>query len=441
MSGVVESRSQQALGAALLGIAAAGISLLRLWMGNSRAVTETLWAEDGLFPLCIRKADFATCLVDPFAGYLLFLPRVLAWPVAVSPWESWALMANLVAAVLAGLIAALVFLIVRGAGLSLSAAVVVALLPVVAPIVGLEALNSIGSSYMLLLFASTLAALLRPQRGVTWTWVIAFVLLVTGLTIPSTVVLVALVVIQMWRGTIAKSTGLLWLAALMAGLILQVVVALTATTQRPIQITAQSLNDWANSVPTSVLTMWPGLSLGEYSFFTNFSLSPLPVTGWLVVVALAALGGWQLSSGWRFPDGTAAPVGGLLLSGLAFGLIPSVIGYTNNRYFVVPVLLWAAALMVALDPVIRRSRRWVIGMVTGLVVLIWLPAVPVSEYRSTPAPAWSEEVARVETKCLSDPAFVDRPIFSPFWPPNWGDGLDEPTHPNLPCTTVYRWLP
>ena len=441
MSGVVESRSRQALGAVLLGIAAAGISLLRLWMGNSRAITETLWAEDGLFPLCIRKADFATCLVDPFAGYLLFLPRVLAWPVAVSPWESWALMANLVAAVLAGLIAALVFVIVRGAGLSLFVAVVVAFLPVVSPIVGLEALNSIGSGYMLLLFASTLAVLLRPQRGVTWTWVIALVLLVTGLTIPSAVVLVALVVVQMWRGILARATGLLWLAALMAGLIPQTVVALTATTQRPIQFTAQSLNDWANSVPTSVLTMWPGLSLGEYSFFTNFSLSPLWITGWLLVLGFVVLGGWQLWRGWGVPEGNAFAVGALLLSGLAFGIIPSVIGYTNNRYFVVPVLLWAAALMIALDPVIRRSRRWLVALVVGLVVLIWIPAFPASEYRSTPAPPWSEEVARVEAKCLSDPAFVDRPIFSPFWPPNWGDGLDEPTHPNLPCTTVYRWLP
>ena len=438
---MVDNRSREAVGAVALGLVAAAISLLRLWMANSRAISESLWAEDGLFPLCIRKADFVTCLVDPFAGYLLFLPRVLAWPVAASPWESWALVANLVAAMLVGLIAALVFVTVRGAGLSLFVVVVVALLPVVSPIVGLEALNSIGSSYMLLLFASTLAVLLRPQRNLTWTWVITLVLLIAGLTIPSAVVLFVLVVVQLWRRAITRFTGMLWLATLVAGLIPQAIVALTATTQRPIKFTSQSLNDWANSVPTSVLTMWPGLSLGEYSFFTNFSLSPLWITGWLFVFGLAFLGSWQMWRGWRISSGNAAAIGALLLSGLAFGIIPSVIGYTNNRYFVVPVLLWAAALMVALDPVIRRSRRGVVALVTGLVVLIWIPAFPASEYRSTPAPAWSEEVARVEAKCLSDPAFVDRLIFSPFWPPNWGDGLDEPTHPNLPCTTVYRWLP
>jgi len=131
----------------------------------------------------------------------------------------------------------------------------------------------------------------------------------------------------------------------------------------------------------------------------------------------------------------------LLLSGLAMGLIPSAIGYTNNRYFVVPLLLWGAALLVWLDPVIRRTRPWVLALVTAIIAIAWWPAMPASEFRSTPAPPWQDEVARVEAKCLSAPAFIDRPIFSPFWPPNWGDGLDEPTHPNLPCTTVYRWLP
>jgi len=437
---VARTRSHQAIGAILVGFVAAAISLGRLWLGNSQAITENLWAEDGLFALCIQKADFATCLTDPFAGYLLFVPRVLAWPVAAMPWESWALIANLLAAALAGLTAALVLVVLRGAGLSLFGSGAVALLPVMTPIVGLEAINTIGSSYMLLLFVSTLAILFRPQRGNRWTWLVAVLLLLTALTIPTAVVLVIPVAMQMWRRAVGRSTGLLWIAALIAGLLPQAIVALTATTQRPIQLSVQSLNDWANSVPTSILTMWPGVSLGEYSFFTNFTLAPLSVTGWFVVVALVVLGSWQLWVGWRRLERSNAAIGALVLAGLAFGLIPSVIGYTNNRYFVVPVLLWAAALIIGLDPVIRRSRWWTVGLVAGLVLLVWLPALPASEYRSTPAPAWTDEVARVEAKCLSDPAFVDRPIFSPFWPPNWGDGLDEPTHPNLPCTTVYRWL-
>lgn len=438
---MAQTRSHRALGALVVGVAAAAISLLRLWLGNPQSITETLWAEDGLFPLCIHKADFATCLTDPFAGYLLFLPRVLAWPVSITPWESWALVSNLTAAILAGLIAALVLVIARGARFGWFASVVIALLPVITPMVGLEALNSLGSSYMLLLFASTLAVLFRPDRGIAWTIFIALFLLITALTIPSAVVVLLLLIVQLLRRAVARTSALLWGIALVLGLAAQAVVALTATTRRPVQFTQESLNAWADSVPTSILTVWPGLSLGEYSFFANFTLAPLPWTGWLAVALVFALGIWQLAAGWRNLESNTTAIGLLLLSGLAFGLIPSAIGYANNRYFVVPLLLWAAAVLVWLDPLIQRARPWVLAIVTVLVALVWWPAVPVSEYRSTPAPPWTAEVARVEAKCLSDPAFVDRPIFSPFWPPNWGDGLDEPTHPNLPCVTVFRWLP
>ena len=426
--------------AVVTGVAAGAISLLRLWMGNSQAIAENLWAEDGLFPLCIHKADFATCLADPFAGYLLFLPRLLAWPVSILPWESWALAANVLAALVAGLISALALVILRGAGLGLFVSVVVVLLPVITPMVGLEALNAIGSTYMLLLFASTLAVLFRPSRSRAWTVVIAALLLVTALTIPSTIVVFILVVLQWARRQISGVTAVTWLVSLAIGLIAQFVVAVTASTRRPFDVSSGSLNAWADSVPTSLLTYWPGLSLGEYSFFTNFTLSPLPWTGWLLVGGFLVGGSYLVVRGWREPSGNVSTIGLLVLSGLAFGLIPSVIGDANNRYFVVPLLLWGAAVLIWLDPRIRAARPWVVALISVVVLVIWWPAMAASEYRSTPAPRWADEVARIEAKCLSDPAFVDRPLFTPFWPPNWGDGLDEPTHPNLPCTTVFRWL-
>src|SRR6056297_3030602 len=92
------------IGFVVLALAGALTSLGRLWLVNRAAPGENLCAEDGLFALCIDKADFFTCLSDPFAGYLLFVPRVLAWPVSVLPWEAWALGANVIAAALGGLV-------------------------------------------------------------------------------------------------------------------------------------------------------------------------------------------------------------------------------------------------------------------------------------------------------------------------------------------------
>ena len=437
----VNARGGLVLPAVAVGVVAAIISIGRLWLLDRSAPTEVLWAEDGLFPLCIRKADFFTCLADPFAGYLLFLPRVLAWPVSVLPWEHWALASNVLAAAVAGLIAAAAFLIVRRAGFSVFVSTVIALLPVLAPMAGLEAINAIGSSYMLLLFLATLLIALPPisdaARNSRGYLVFGSVfLLITALTIPSAVVLLPLLAIMVLRGRWRWLTTIPWALALLVGLAFQAIVALTSESPRPITFGAETLNSWADSIPVSLLTYWPGLSIGEYSFFNNFTLSPLPITGWLIVIAMVVVAIVFVIR----DSGNRLPIGILLLGGLGFGFIPSAIGFANNRYFVVPLLLWGAAALIALDPVIRRSRPWVLALVSVVVLAIWWPALPASEFRGTPAPAWSSEVERIEAACTSDPAFVDRPLFTHFWPPNWGDGLMEPSHPNLPCTTVWRWL-
>lgn len=424
--------------ALVVGLAAAVFSIMRLWLVDRSAPAEVLWAEDGLFPLCIHKADFLTCLTDPFAGYFIFLPRVLAWPISWLPWEWWALATNLIAAMLAGLVSGLAFIILRRFGLHWIVAVAASMLPVIAPVTGLEAINAIGSSYMLLLFLSTLLVAFPPPSGLSrWSiWLGTGLMLVTALTIPSAVVLLILVAIMGIRRALPARVALAWSIALLAGLVVQVVIALGADARRPISIGTDTVTMWADSIPISIFTYWPGLSLGEYSFFSNFTLSPWGMTGWLMVAALVIGGGVLVM---RY-QGRLLAVGVMMLGGLGFGFIPSVIGYANNRYFVVPLLLWGAALLVALDPVIARARMWVVAVIAVVIALLWLPAFAASAFRATPAPPWSAEVARVEAACRADPAFVDRPIFTPFWPPNWGDGLTEPTHPNLPCPIVWRWI-
>ena len=425
--------------ALLVGLLAGGISIGRLWLANPLAPREVLWAEDGLFALCIRKADFFTCLAEPYAGYFLFTPRVLAWPVAVLPWEYWALASNIIAAVLAGLIAAVVFAIARRAGLNGFVSVAIAVLPALAPMSGLEAINSVSSSYMLLLYASAIAIALpeSANRSRSWSIGIGLLLLITALTIPSAVVLIPVIVVQGLRRTIAARTTIGWALAVIAGLVAQTAAAVNATAPRQIDFSTETLNAWADSIPVSLLTYWPGLSIGEYSFFSNFTLSPLGITGWLVAAAILITGVALITNGWRRQSEAITPAGLLLIAGLGLGLIPSAIGDPNNRYFVVPLALWGAALLLVLEPRITKTRPWILAAATAAVLLIWWPANPASEYRSTPAPPWTEEVQRVEAKCKSDPAFIDRPIFTPYWPPNWGDGLIEPTHPNLPCLLLW----
>jgi hypothetical protein len=418
----------------LVGIAAAAISLLRLWLGDRSAITETLWAEDGLFPLCIHKAGFWECFTDPFAGYWLFLPRLLAWPVSLFPWEQWALVTNLLGAVITGAVAAVTVVVLRRAGMTMFVVVAAGLLPALAPIVGLESINALGSVYMPLLFLSTLLVAFPVYRtsGVGT----AAVLLVTAMTIPSVVVLAPLLLVVAIRGGVRWRIAGVWLVALGIGLALQAWISLGATTPRSTSFTLETVRTWADAVPVAILTYWPGLTIGEYSPFTNFTLSPWPFTGWLVVGIMTLWGAWAFISG----HGRVFAAGVLVISGLGLGLIPAAIGSPNNRYFVVPLLVWGVAALVLLDPVIRRSRVWMLALVTSVVLLIWWPAFPVSGFRAIPQPPWTSETTRVEARCAAEPDMVERPIFSHFWPPNWGDGLSEPTHPNLPCTVVWRWI-
>lgn len=426
------------VGAVILGLVAAGVSLLRLWWGNSQALTEVVWAEDGLFPLCIEKAGLLTCLVDPFAGYLLFLPRAVAGLVELFPQSSWPLVTNLLAAGIAGLVSALSFVVMRRFGTGIVVSVVVGLLPVLAPIVGLEALNALGSMYMLLMFLCTLVVAF-PSPGLSRRWppiiFVALLFLLTSLTIPLAGILLGLIAIQAIRRVITLRATVIWVVAIAIGLIAQVVTAATATVPRAMGMSWESVDAWTHGTIQGLLSYWPGLTSDDVSVFGMTTVSPAPLTGALVVLALGILALVLLGRGGNRRVGIAL----LLLSGLAYGALPTIIGWASNRYFVIPALLWGAALLVALDAWIRRTRVWALILIAAVVAIIWWPMFAASPYRSTPAPRWSDEVARIEYKCNLDPSLMERPIFSPFWPPNWGDGLTEPTHPDITCITGRKW--
>ncbi len=432
------SRSRGITAVVIVGLVAAVISLGRLWLANHSALTEVVWAEDGVFPLCVEKAGFLNCLTDPFAGYLLVLPRLLAGLVALFPVAQWALVTNLLAALIAGLVSAGAFAVMRRFGAGRIVTVLVALLPVIAPIVGLEALNALGSTYMLLLYLATLiVAFPSPTRYAGWpaTAIVGLLLLLTSLTIPLAGILLLIIVVQALRRVIAWRAALVWIGAIVIGLIAQAVTASGASKPREILVGTDTLTSWVSAVPDSILTFWPGLSIGDFTLFDVFPITAVGVTGSLVIVAIAVVG----LAAWIRGGDRRVGIAALLISGLAYGFVPSVIGWANNRYFVVPCLLWAAALLVALDPWIRRTRAWVLGLIAVVIIVIWWPLIPASWFRATPAPSWSSEIARVEASCQVDPGKSERIIFSPFWPPNWGDALSEPTHPNIPCLVVWKW--
>ena len=429
-------------GALLVGGLGGLVSIGRLWLANGEAPTQVLWAEDGLFPLCVEKAGLVTCLTDPFAGYLLAAPRLAAGLVAQFPASSWALATNLLAAVIVGAICALAFAWSRRAGLSPVGAGIVGLLPVITPLVGVEAINSLGSLYMPLLFLSTLVVCLPSsrvplRRGATWA--VAVLLLLTALTIPLAALLLLVIVVQVVRRELPARAGVLWSGALVVGTMAQVVTALTAERPRTIAVGGESITSYFETLPRTIATLAGGRA--EVALDGGFTLPSAPT--WLGPVTFIALLALGIVGATRGSDRLRAS-GLMVLGGLAFGLVPSAIGWANNRYFVAPLMVWAAALVIAMDRPVARwattiARRSAVAIALLGAAVVWGMALPASQWRATPAPPWQGEVERVMARCASDPSIQERPVLSPFWPPNWGDGLSEPTHPSFPCVLAWGW--
>ena len=118
----------------LVGVVASAISLGRLYSADQELLAELVWAEDGLFPLCVANHGYWDCLWDPYAGYLLFLSRTLAVPVAYTPLDSWPLTTNLVAAFASGALSVLIFWLLIRIPIPRLAAAFSALVPVMLPI-------------------------------------------------------------------------------------------------------------------------------------------------------------------------------------------------------------------------------------------------------------------------------------------------------------------
>ena len=423
------TKSRTGLAAGVVGIVGALISALRLWLGNSDSLTQVLWAEDGVFPLCIHKADFFSCVFDPFAGYLLLAPRSLAGLVALFPLSAWAVVTNILAAIVAGLIVAMAYVILRRGGMGQVVSVLGGLIPVLIPIVGYEALQALGSVYMPLLYLSVLAVVFPSALN---RWVVFSLLLLTVLTIPTTVLLLPLVALWWLRKEISLSTFVTWSGALLVGGLIQFVVATNASKPRAVELGPDGVSTWANSVLPAFMTNIPGFgsASADPSAFPSIDQWSL---GWLVVIAVILISIALFVFVSRF-------AGALVFMGLLFSAFPAIFDGPGNRYFVVPVMLFTLAALVSLNKLLLGRTWWVSGIVVAVVLALWLPQLPAGAFRSTPAPAWSDEVARVSAACKADPALSERIMFTPFWPPNWGDALSEPTHPSVDCLVVWKWL-
>jgi hypothetical protein len=395
----------------VVGLISSVVSLGRLYITDQEVLTELVWAEDGLFPLCVANHGYWDCLWDPYAGYLLFLSRTLAVPVAYTPLDSWPLATNLVAAISYGAMSVLIYWLLTRIPVPQWAAAFAALVPVLLPIVGLEAVNTAGSLYMVLLVAAAIAVSSNFERPLP-TWVLPTLLFVTALTIPVSLVLVFPLLVRYVRKTITKSQLLTSAAALVIGSALQFAVIIGASGQRPVNVTPVSVIGWIEGVATAtgglVGFSLDLLSTGQMSWPGDSINLPLGIA---LVLALTFVSLAML----RKPNLEAPSL--LIASGLAMSAVPSILGLNNNRYYVTLSALVVIAIIIPLTTDSAMSPKIVAAVLAGALFILWIPSFPATEFRATPEPRWNYMLEEARARCIAEPERVDVVLrFTPVWP-------------------------
>ncbi len=240
------------------------------------------------------------------------------------------------------------------------------LIPVSIPIVGFEAINSSGSAYMIMLVIAAILVSFRfsPLLPV---WLTPIFLLMTSLTIPSSAVLAIPLVFFLLTAKVNRRRNLVNLFFLGIGLLVQFLVVITAENSRPIAITFDSLTQWVSQIPVAIATLAPALTrLSGSGLIESDLVSPNSLWGAGILLALVLAVVFLNLKG----NSKQAAAGWLIFVGFLMGLIPALAGYSNNRYFVVPLAVLLIGTVVIADSLIHKRNAIVFTLVGILLAVL-----------------------------------------------------------------------
>ena len=406
---------------------------MRILASNRDALSNLVWAEDGLFPLCIQANGYLQCLFDPYEGYFLFLSRTLALPVSLFPQEQWPLVTNIVGAVSFGFFSALITWLLLRAQVSRIVAIGSGIAAVMLPIVGLETINTAGSAYMLLLVAAAVLVSFQftPRLPI---YVSPLILFISAITIPSAVVLLLPLAVAWFthRQRQDRKRTLLSVAALGLGLVIQFFVMMSAQNMRSVEITSESVREWVLQYPAAILATLPSVvGLDEIGQLEVSIYDPSFVIG---VLALVLVGGFTVYLLSRRNEQLRG-AGWLIVTGFLVGAIPAISNYPINRYFVVPMITLVIAFFIWLGVVFAGKYSPVALIIIVLILLVWIPDFGASKTRSEATPTWESMLVPVQEQCSLDPNSTAIFVFTPNWPFADAD-FKGPTSNSVKCAVV-----
>jgi hypothetical protein len=329
---------------------------LALYRIPPRQELRSLWAEDGqIFVQQAHLSGFFHTLVTPYAGYLHFVPRIVAGVSTLFPLRDSSAIVNASTAVLHGLLALLVWHALRDVIHHPVLRLVPPLLVCSAP-VGAETAVSLANMQWTLQIAATVVAAFWKPRHKAGIALGAAVLVLTALSTPFGFVLVLVCALRLWRSHWRSLTAWSFLTAATMATALQGVAMADARTRLHKSASLMSL-------PVRYLRRVVGQVFIGDNTAAQVSAATTLAFGCLVAVALVfvAVTLWRNRASGASAARTSLVRGAvLLMASVLFFFAPVYLkppavnqALAGSRYSLAPAVLLIAAFCVVVDSLIR----------------------------------------------------------------------------------------
>ncbi|MDR1293778.1 MAG: hypothetical protein LBK59_02275 [Bifidobacteriaceae bacterium] len=391
----------------------------------------TVWAEDGSVFLAEFAADGWTTMFRSYSGYLHLGPRVITGVAAsVAPLDLFAVTMTVLTSVIAGLCGAITFLATRGVVMHMVPRIVVATVPIAAPLLPIEVLGNATNLHWLGLWVTPWIIIYRPRRWPV-SVVMALVVLVAALSEVQVLIFLPLIVLTWRRGKSAPVN-----AALAVGVVAQVMTTLAyprVNQPSDVHLTVMDLVD--STLAQTVLGAYTGDNQAVAEALAGHGL----VLGWLGLVPFVSAGAvaaWVAAR--RLPPGASRRrwLAALAVCVIAAGSLLAVAAVMNpgpryamstmdspelrdflfSRYAVVPSMFLLAIPALAADALLTRRKgrhsnspgrsgasaaRVVAAVLVALVILVEAAALRPPWTRRSDGPGWSSAVTAARQSCTT----------------------------------------
>jgi hypothetical protein len=389
------------------------IPFLRMLSKNSDYLSQTLWAEDGLFTLCFKKSSIINCTTDGFSGYLQLLPRLTGLIASRFDPLYWALAINVQAVAIYFIITLFLFSYLGHRDIPFSTRFLIAGAPTLLAFSGAEIIGVIANDYLLLFYVAlvyiTFLGANKENRRFNVSALVVFCIL--ALSSPFGLVAGFLLTIKIFSNHGLKKNWISLATIAIANLV-QIIIMISQLGKRE-----QSLNI-SYLLKEIVLSTLKSIFYILYTPKTDDLLTGVQFSnlqGFMVIILIfLTIFMTRKNLSLNLKKGKISSLA-IQIASFSFVLCTSVLSNgAVHRYLNLLILiniLVLATICLSINPFI--SKRISLAL-TFLILLNLFSNFQVSDIRVS-EPSWKREWSKTNQICLTKKIPV--PItFSPLWP-------------------------